>query len=136
MAIDLEVINLNTEEGAQSVTHPPAPVPNQAEALAKSAADPIAYDRVEVSIPDSALLGPVKAPMQLAVDPAVPQPADMIVRSGDDLALPHSDALSESAIHQLITQLAAFCIDQLEKSVASSNGVDLNKDTDALEDKF
>ncbi len=131
MAIDLEVINLNTEEGAQSVTHPPAPVPNQAEALAKSAADPIAYDRVEVSIPDSALLGPVKAPMQLAVDPA-----DMIVRSGDDLALPHSDALSESAIHQLITQLAAFCIDQLEKSVASSNGVDLNKDTDALEDKF
>ena len=60
----------------------------------------------------------------------------MIVRSGDDLTLPHSDASIVSAIDQLITQLTAFCIDQLEKSVASSNGVDLNEDLDALEDEF
>jgi len=60
----------------------------------------------------------------------------MIVQSGDDLAPPHSDASIESAIDQLITQLTAFCIDQLEKSVASSNGVDLNEDADALEDEF
>jgi hypothetical protein len=70
------------------------------------------------------------------VDPAVPQPADVIVRSGDDLAPSRSDASIEEAIDQLIMQFAAFCIDQLEKSVASSGGVDLNGDADALEDEF
>jgi len=74
--------------------------------------------------------------MQSAVDPAVPEPADMLAQSAADLALPCPDASINNAIDQLITQLAAFCIGQLEKSVALSDGVDWNGDADALEDEF
>jgi hypothetical protein len=45
MAIDLEVIDLDAEEGAPSVTH--RPMPNRAEALAKSTANPIAPNQAE-----------------------------------------------------------------------------------------
>jgi len=74
--------------------------------------------------------------MQLAVDPAVPKPADMLAQSVADLAPPHPDTSIDNAIDQLITQLTAFCIGQLEKSVVSSDGVDWNGDADALEDEF
>jgi len=58
------------------------------------------------------------------------------VQSAADLAMLCLDALIDNAIDQLITEFAAFCLDQLDKSVTSSNGVDLNADADALEDEF
>jgi hypothetical protein len=53
-----------------------------------------------------------------------------------DLTVPRPDASIDNAIDELVAELAAFCLDQLEKSITSSNRVDLNADADALEDEF
>jgi hypothetical protein len=53
-----------------------------------------------------------------------------------DLATPCPDSSINNAIDELITRFAAFCLDQLEKSVTPSNGVDLNVDMDALENEL
>jgi hypothetical protein len=75
--------------------------------------------------------------------------ADILVQSGEDLAVPHTvvqpavdltvlhlDASIDYAIDQLTAELAAFCFDQLEKSVTLRDGVDLNVNADALENEF
>jgi hypothetical protein len=117
----MEVIDVDAEEGlgVQSAARPPVPNP--------------------------ALPGPIEASVQSAAIPVVSEPADILVRSGEDrtatqpvarsaadLAMPCPDTSIDNAIDELITRLAAFCLDQLEKSVTSSDGVDLNADMDAL----
>jgi hypothetical protein len=87
--------------------------------------------------------------VQLAVIPAAPEPANIVMQSGEDLiaaqpvaestadlATPRPDSLIDNAIDELITRFAAFCLNQLEKSVTLSDGVDLNADADALENKL
>jgi hypothetical protein len=117
----MEVIDVDTEEGlgVQSAARPPVPNP--------------------------ALPGPIEASMQSAAIPVVSKPANILVRSGEDrtatqpvaqsaadLATPCPDTSIDNAIDELLTRLAAFCLDQLEKSVTSSDGVDLNADVDVL----
>jgi len=46
--------------------------------------------------------------------------------------MPCPDTSINNAIDELITRFAIFCLDQLEKSVTLSNGVDLNVDADML----
>jgi hypothetical protein len=87
--------------------------------------------------------------VQSAAIPAAPEPANIVMRSGEDLtaaqpvaesaadlAAPRPDSSIDNAIDELITRFAAFCLDQLEKSVTPSDGVDLNADTDALENEL
>jgi hypothetical protein len=62
--------------------------------------------------------------------------AQPVARSAADLAVACPDASIDNAIDELITSLAAFCLDQLEKSVTTSDGVDLNADADALESEL
>lgn len=52
-----------------------------------------------------------------------------------DLA-PDPAAPIDSDIDQITAQLAAFCFEQLEKSVTSHNELDLNTDASALDDEF
>lgn len=87
--------------------------------------------------------------VQSAAIPAAPEPADILMRSVEDLtaaqpvaqsaadlAAPRPSAPIDNAIDELITRFSAFCLDQLEKSVTPSDGVDLNADADALEDEL
>jgi hypothetical protein len=69
--------------------------------------DPTAPSRVEVGDP------------QLAAD-LTSDPANSI----------------DGAIDQITAELAAFCFEQLERSVTSHDALDLNTDTNGLEDEF
>ncbi len=71
--------------------------------------------------------------VQLGEDLATPR---TVVQPAADLAVPSLDASINDAIDQLIAELTAFCLDQLKKSVTSSDGVDLNADADVLENEF
>ena len=88
--------------------------------------------------------------MQSAAIPAAPEPirVDVLMQSEDlapaqsampsaaGLAMACPDASIDNAIDDLITRLAAFCLDQLEKTVTSSDAADLNTDVDMLENKL
>jgi hypothetical protein len=63
-----------------------------------------------------------------AAQPVVAQPTA-------DLPLDQA-ALIDDDIDQITAQLAAFCFEQLERSVTSHDGLDLNTDASALEDEF
>ena len=59
-------------------------------------------------------------------DPSVPDLRDTL-----DPAIPIDDA-----IDQITAELAAFCFEQLERSVTSHDALDLNTDAITLEDEF
>jgi hypothetical protein len=69
---------------------------------------------------------------QPAEDPAIARP---VAQSAADLA-PDPAASIDDAIDQITAQLAAFCFEQLERSVTSCDALDLNADVTALEDEF
>ena len=71
--------------------------------------------------------------VQLEEDLAMPH---TVAQPAADLAVLHPDASIDYAIDQLTAELAAFYFDQLEKSVTSRDGVDLNADADALKNEF
>jgi hypothetical protein len=60
-----------------------------------------------------------------------------VAQSAADLT-PDSDlaASIDDAIDQITAELAAFCFEQLERSVTLHNALDLNTDVNALEDEF
>jgi hypothetical protein len=132
----IEVIDL-AGECVQSAAHPAPDRPNK---LARSAPDPRDQDKAPSSaVP--ALLREVETLAQSAADILVQSGEDLaapctVVQPAADLAVLRPDASIDYAIDQLTAELAAFCFDQLEKSVTSRDGVDLNADTDALENEF
>jgi len=144
------VIDVDAEEGVKPAARRPRN-PDRAKASARSAVDPITRDRDEArSTSHPALPGPVEAPVQSAAIPAAPEPirVDMLMQSEDlapaqpatlsvaGLATARPDASIDNAIDDLITRLAAFCLDQLEKTVTLSDAVDLNADADVLENEL
>jgi hypothetical protein len=88
--------------------------------------------------------------MQSAAIPTAPEPirVDMLMQSEDlapaqpatpsaaGLATARPDASIDNAIDDLITRLAAFCLDQLEKTVTLSDAADLNADANMLENEL
>jgi hypothetical protein len=63
-------------------------------------------------------------------------PAQPAMLSVAGLATARPDASIDNAIDDLITRLAAFCLDQLEKTVTLSDAADLNADADVLENEL
>jgi hypothetical protein len=63
-------------------------------------------------------------------------PAQPAMPSVAGLAMARLGASIDNAIDDLIMRLAAFCLDQLEKTVTLSDAVDLNADADMLENKL
>jgi hypothetical protein len=61
--------------------------------------------------------------------------APLVVQSSADLT-PDPAASIDEAIDQITAELAAFCIDQLEKSVTSNTALNLNTDVNAIEDEL
>jgi hypothetical protein len=61
--------------------------------------------------------------------------APPVAQSSMDLA-PDPAASIDEAIDQITAELAAFCIDQLEKSVTLNTVLDLNTDANAIEDEL
>jgi hypothetical protein len=79
---------------------------------------------------------PEPADISAESDPGVLTPAQPAAPSAAGLAAVRPDASIDGAIDELITRLAAFCLDQLEKSVMSSDAMDMNADADALENEL
>ena len=63
-------------------------------------------------------------------------PEDGLAQSVADIALPHRLPSIDNVIDQLTAELAAFCIDQLERSLTLSNEDHEVGDTDDLEDEL
>lgn len=60
-----------------------------------------------------------------------------VVQLAADLAPgPDPAASIDDAIDQITAQLAAFCFEQLERSVMSREALDLNTDVTALDNEF
>lgn len=58
-----------------------------------------------------------------------------VAQSTADLT-PDPAASIDDAIDQITADLAAFCFEQLKRSVSSRDALDLNSDENALEDEF
>ncbi len=126
-----------TREGVQLAAHA---APDQAKELAWSATDLCNQDKAQ-SLAVPTLPRKVEMLMQPAANVLVQLGEDLatprtVVQPAADLAVPSLDASINDAIDQLIAELTAFCLDQLKKSVTSSDGVDLNADADVLENEF
>jgi hypothetical protein len=86
--------------------------------------------------PDPEMLS--QSPADLAPDQIAPDP-EMLSQSPADLAPDQIAPVSESindAIDEITAQLAAFCFEQLEKSVTSDDALDLNADATTFTNEF
>jgi hypothetical protein len=68
-----------------------------------------------------------------AIDPAMTQPA--AAQSTADLTMDQAASIDNDIDH-ITAQLAAFCFEQLERSVTTHDALDLNTDASALENEF
>ncbi len=68
-----------------------------------------------------------------AKDLAVAQP--VVAQPTPDLPMDQAASI-DNDIDQITAQLAAFCFKQLERSVTSHDGLDLNTDASILKDEF